>query len=186
FAAMPERLLEFVKKHRIDEIVVAMDDRRSGFPVKDLLECRLSGVAVVDLLTFLERETGKVKVDLLNPAWLIFSEGFSVKQGHKLSRLFDLVVSVVLAVLALPLLVIVALAIFLEDGRPILYRQRRVGLGGNVFTLYKFRSMVKDAEADGEARWARPEDSRITRVGKWIRKLRFDELPQLFNVIRGD
>jgi sugar transferase (PEP-CTERM system associated) len=152
-----------------------------------LLECKFAGVAVIDLLTFLERETGRVKVDLVNPAWLIFSDGFSGKPRHALvCRSVDLFAGTLLAFFSLPIMGLVALAVVLEDGAPVLYRQKRVGLYGRVFTLYKFRSMVRDAESDGRARWAGARDSRVTRVGRMIRKLRFDELPQLFNVIRGD
>jgi sugar transferase (PEP-CTERM system associated) len=179
-------LLKFAQEHDVDEIVVAMDERRSGFPIRELLECRFAGIAVIDLLTFLERETGKVKVDLVNPAWLIFSEGFAGKPGRAVaSRVLDIVTATLLALVSLPVMAVVAVAILFEDGQPVLYRQRRVGLWGKPFTLYKFRSMVKDAESNG-AQWAGVEDPRVTRVGRIIRKLRFDELPQLFNVIRGD
>src|SRR5690606_21979918 len=115
----------------------------------DLLECRFSGIAVIDLLSFLERETGKVKVDLLNPSWLIYSEGFSGRRMQQIvSRTLDLVVGLTLGALSLPIMAAVALAILLEDGAPVLYRQQRVGFGGRPFSLYKFRSMVKDAESD--------------------------------------
>ena len=186
-AAAPSNLLAYAQEHDIDEIVVAMDERRAGFPIKDLLECRFNGIAVTDLLTFLERETGKVKVDLMNPAWLIFSEGFSGKPARaSASRLLDLFVATLLALFSFPITAAVAFAIVLEDGRPILYRQKRVGYGGRVFTLYKFRSMIHNAESEGRAQWADAADPRVTRVGRIIRKLRLDELPQLFNVIRGD
>lgn len=181
-------LLDLAKRLDVSEIVVAMDERRNGFPVKDLLDCKFSGIAIIDVLTFLERETGKVKVDLVNPAWLIFSDGFGEQRSLSAfaSRMLDFVVSLVLAILSLPAMLIVAAAIVIEDGFPVLYRQKRVGLGGRTFTLYKFRSMVKDAEAGGRAQWASKDDPRVTKVGRIIRKLRFDELPQLFNVIRGD
>ena len=180
-------LLDYARQARVSEIVVAMDDRRRGLPIRELLNCKLSGIGVVDLLEFLERETGRVKVDLVNPGWIIFSEGFSrVTRRRLISRSFDLFASAGLFVVAAPIMVVTGLAVLLESGRPLLIRQRRVGLIGKEFTLYKFRSMRKDAEADGEAKWAQAGDNRITRVGRVIRRLRLDELPQLVNVIRGD
>lgn len=180
-------LLDLVREFNVDEIVVAVDERRAGLPIRDLLECKLSGIAVIDLLNFLERETGKVKVDLLNPGWLIFNEGFAGKPTRgSASRALDLIVSALLTVFALPIMAIIALAILIEDGRPILYCQQRVGYRGRCFPLYKFRSMIKDAEVAGQPQWAAAHDPRVTRVGRVIRKLRFDELPQLFNVFRGD
>ena len=187
FVPAPSSLLDYAREHEIDEIVVAMDERRSNLPIRELLDCRFAGIAVIDLLSFLERETGRVKVDLVNPAWLIFSEGFSGKPARgSASRVLDLAVATVIAVLSLPVMLAVAIAILLEDGRPVLYKQNRVGYGGRVFPLYKFRSMIKNAEAEGRPQWAGQDDPRVTRVGRVIRKLRLDELPQLFNVIRGD
>jgi sugar transferase (PEP-CTERM system associated) len=180
-------LLDFANARDVDEIVVAMDDRRSGFPIAELLECKFVGIGVIDVLTFLERETGRVKVDLVNPSWLIFSEGFQLNARAELAaRLLDISVAVLLLVASTPFLLAATVAILIEDGRPILYRQQRVGFLGKPFTVYKFRSMIKEAEADGRARWARTEDERVTRTGRWIRKLRIDELPQLLNVLRGD
>jgi sugar transferase (PEP-CTERM system associated) len=177
---------ELVRKYDADEVVVAMDDRRRNFPIRELLDCKLSGIHVVDALTFLERESGKVKIDLLDPSWLIFSEGFTqrTKSGNLL-RVFDIAVSILVLLVAWPFMILTALAILLEDGRPVLYRQVRVGLMGKEFELLKFRSMTKNAEQGG-ARWAERNDSRVTRVGSLIRKLRLDELPQLFNVLKGD
>jgi sugar transferase (PEP-CTERM system associated) len=181
-------LLECAKDSRIDEIVVAMDDRRVGFPVGALLDCKFAGISVIDLLTFLERETGKVRVDLVNPSWLIFSEGFdsASRKTHFASRAMDVVVSTVLLILTAPIMALVALAVVIDDGLPVIYRQRRVGYGGRTYWLYKFRSMIKAAEADGAPKWARTDDQRVTRVGGILRKLRLDELPQLVNVLRGD
>jgi sugar transferase (PEP-CTERM system associated) len=182
-------LLDFGRAHRIDEIVVAMDDRRLAFPVQDLLECRLSGIEIVDLVSFLERETGKVRLDVLNPSWMIFGEGFR-RDALRLAseRAFDVLAGICLLAVAWPLMLLVALAIKLEDGwsAPVLYRQTRVGLEGRLFNVLKFRSMTTDAERDGQARWAEKRDPRITRVGAVIRKIRFDELPQILNVLRGD
>jgi sugar transferase (PEP-CTERM system associated) len=183
------QLRQLAKELRIDEIVVAMDDRRRDFPVRELLDCRLAGVEVIDLVSFLERETGRVHLDVLNPSWIIFSDGFrrdGVRQATK--RAFDVVVSFLLVLVTWPVMLLTAIAIMLEDGprAPILYRQRRVGLDGRGFDVLKFRSMRVDAERDGKAVWATGSDDRVTRVGRFIRKVRIDELPQIFNVLRGD
>jgi sugar transferase (PEP-CTERM system associated) len=173
----------------VDEIIVAMDDRRCAFPVRELLECRLAGIDVTELLTFLERETGRVRVDLLDPSWLIFGEGFRCGSVRRLtSNMLDVLASLVILILALPTMFAVTLAIKLEDGwsAPVLYRQDRVGLCGRTFQLLKFRSMRVNAEANGGAQWARRNDPRITRVGAIIRALRIDELPQIINVLRGE
>jgi sugar transferase (PEP-CTERM system associated) len=182
-------LLELVKQYRIDELVVAMRDRRGGLPVHEILDCKMNGTVVLDLLTFFERETGKVKLDTLQPSWLIFSDGF--RQGSLRTfgkRLFDFIASLTLLAIAWPIMVLTALAIWIESGGrgPILYRQVRVGQNWRLFQVLKFRSMRVDAEKDGVARWATERDSRITRVGSFIRKVRIDELPQIFNVLRGD
>jgi sugar transferase (PEP-CTERM system associated) len=179
-------LQEYVREHQVDEIVVALDDRRKSFPVADLLACKLAGTRVVDLLEFLERETGRVKVDMVNPAWLIFSSGFNRTGGGLSFRALDLAFATLFCLGALPVGLLVALAILLDDGGPVLYRQRRVGLEGKEFLVYKFRSMRNGAETNGHAQWAAREDSRVTAVGKWLRKFRLDELPQLINVFKGD
>jgi sugar transferase (PEP-CTERM system associated) len=183
--ATPE-LLRIALRHKIEEIVVAMDDRRSGFPTAELLECRLRGIRVTELLTFLERESGRVGVELVHPSWLIFSNGFRCDFFRLASkRVFDIAVSLSMLVVMLPIGLLAALAIYLEDRGPIFYRQVRVGQNGRRFTLFKFRSMELDAERAGEARWAAPDDPRITRVGAFMRRLRIDELPQLLNVVVG-
>ena len=175
--------------HRVDEIVVAMDDRRRQFPMDQLLECRLEGLEITELVSFLERETGKVRLDVLNPSWMIFSEGFRQGRIHgSFERAFDVAASLVLLTIALPVMVLTALAIRLEDGRKssLLYRQTRVGQYGRTFELLKFRSMRENAEAEGKAIWAVKNDARVTRVGSFIRKSRIDELPQILNVLRGE
>lgn len=182
-------LLTICRRENIDEIVVAMDDRRRSFPMMELLECRLDGVEITDLVTFLERETGKVRLDVLNPSWMIFSEGF--RQGRLnsvLERAFDLVASIILLIVAFPVMLLTALAIKVEDGprASVFYRQTRVGQYGRPFRLIKFRSMREDAERDGKPQWAQKNDSRITKVGSFIRLTRIDELPQILNVIRGE
>jgi sugar transferase (PEP-CTERM system associated) len=180
-------LVELARKHDVDEIVIAMDDRRRGFPIRELLDCKFAGIDVVDILTFLERESGKVMVGLMEPSWMIFSEGFTRRSSRMaVARCVDLAAAVVGLVVGWPLMALTALAILIEDGRPVLYRQTRVGFLGEPFQLLKFRSMTKDAEKRGEARWAQRNDSRVTKVGALIRKLRLDELPQLLNIIRGD
>jgi sugar transferase (PEP-CTERM system associated) len=174
---------------RIDEIVVAMDDRRRQFPMDQLLECRLQGVEIVDLVTFLERETGKVRLDILNPSWMIFSEGFRQGRIHSsMERAFDIVASLVLLTIAMPVMVLTMLAIKLTEGfgASVFYRQMRVGQFGRPFNLLKFRSMREDAERDGKPQWAQKDDSRVTRVGSLIRLTRIDELPQILNVLRGE
>ena len=182
-------LAQYVKEQHINEMVVAVDDRRKALPVHDILDCKMNGVDVVDLLTFFERETGKVKLDILQPSWMFLSDGFQrgvLRSAAK--RLFDVSASLVLLPIALPAMALVALAIFIESGGkgPILFRQVRSGENGAPFEIIKFRSMSIDAEKDGVARWAQRNDSRVTRVGAVIRKARLDELPQLFNVLRGE
>jgi sugar transferase (PEP-CTERM system associated) len=138
---------------------------------------------------FLERETGKVRIDLLQPSWMIYSDGFSRNSlQSKLERTFDLIASIGLLFLTVPVMLLTVLAIKLEDGfgAKVLYRQVRVGEHGRLFRLLKFRSMREDAEGDGRARWAAKNDNRVTRVGRIIRKLRIDELPQVFNVLAGE
>ena len=182
-------LLELCRRFDVSEIVVAVDDRRRAFPIRELLECRLAGVDVTELLTFLERESGRVRIDVLNPSWIIFGEGFRRGSLRQLTgRALDLVAGSMIMVLSIPAMLVTAIAIKLEDGvrAPVFYRQERVGLGGRSFSLMKFRSMHVNAEASGEARWAQRNDPRITRVGTVIRKLRIDELPQVLNVLRGD
>lgn len=183
------QLVKYVEERGIDEIVLAMDDRRTGLPTKELLECKLSGVEILDLLTFFERRTGKIRLDILYPSWFFLSDGFRdsmLRRGSK--RALDLAVVLILLPVALPLAFIGGLAVFFEgQGKcSILYSQTRIKEGGTPFKIYKFRSMVADAEKDGVARWASRNDSRITRVGSLLRKIRLDELPQLFNVLKGD
>lgn len=182
-------LRSFVRKNGIDEIVIALDDRRRAFPIKELLDCRLDGVDVIDIVSFLEREIGKVRLDVLNPAWLIFSDGFRKDALRNFTgRVLDVTAALVLFAVAWPFMLLTVIAIMIEDGprAPILYRQVRVGLHGKHFEVLKFRSMRVDAEKGGRPQWARKGDSRVTRVGAIIRKTRIDELPQILNVLRGD
>ena len=179
-------LLRLALRSRIEEIVVAMDERRGGFPTEELLQCRLRGMQVTDLLTFLERESGRVSIEHMHPSWLIFADGFRcdfLRLATK--RAFDVAVSLGILVAAAPVALLTALAISLEDRGPIFYRQWRTGQNGRPFRIIKFRSMRVNAEADGRAVWAKTNDSRVTRVGAWIRRLRIDELPQVLNVLVG-
>lgn len=185
----PDDLLHWAREHAVDEIVVSMDDRRRGFPVLELLDCRMAGIDILELPTFLERETGKVRLDVLNPSWIIFGEGFRnsmVQRG--LERGLDVAASALLLILSAPLMLLAIIAIKIEDGwkAPVLYRQARVGRYNENFDIVKFRSMRQDAEKPGQAIWATPDDPRVTRVGAIMRKTRIDELPQLFAVLRGD
>jgi len=183
-----ESIASIVEKHSIDQIVVAVRDRRGGgFPVQQLLECRMKGVKVIELPTFFEREYRQVLLESLNPSWMVLGDGF--RQGYfsnAAKRLFDLIVSGALLLLTLPIMLVAALCIYLESGGPVLFRQVRVGQGGRNFTLIKFRSMRTDAESSGKPQWAKTNDDRTTRVGRFIRKVRIDELPQIFNVFRGE
>jgi sugar transferase (PEP-CTERM system associated) len=182
-----ESLREFVLRYEIDEVVVAMDDRRRGLPVQQLLECRLAGVPITDVLSFMERESGKVDLSMLYPSWLIYCDGINPRGLVRLlTRVLDLAAASLLLLVSTPVMLLTALAIWLESGfrGTVLYRQVRVGLEGAPYTLYKFRSMREDAEADG-VRWATVNDPRVTRVGRFIRATRLDELPQLFNVLSG-
>ena len=185
-------LIRHVEELDIDEIVIAVDDRRSkGFPTKGLIDCKMSGINILELVTFFERRAGKIRLDMLNPSWLYLSEGFQI--GTNIfrrigKRLLDILVVLLLLPIALPLMLLVGFAILIESGfsGSVLYSQIRVKRDGIPFKIYKFRSMVTDAEKDGVARWASKNDSRITKVGSIIRRGRLDELPQLFNVLIGD
>jgi sugar transferase (PEP-CTERM system associated) len=184
-------LARYVSDNDVDEIVLAIDDRRKGIPMQELLDCKMRGIDVVDVVSFFERETGKIRVDQLQPSWLLFSQGFRqsvMRDGVK--RIFDLSASSFILALTWPLMLLTIIAVWIEGGfkfdTPMLYRQVRVGLDGRPFQVNKFRSMVVNAEKQGQAQWAKKNDSRITRVGRIIRKTRIDELPQIYNVFRGD
>jgi sugar transferase (PEP-CTERM system associated) len=183
-----ESLPELAARLQISEIILAVRDRRSGgLPVPDLLTCKLRGIRVLELSSFFERENGHLQLDSMNASWMILAEGFH--QGmlrDTIKRLFDLVVSAAMLAVSLPIMVLTALLIKLESAGPVLYRQERVGQGGRNFTILKFRSMCVDAEKDGKPRWAGQNDSRVTLTGRFIRRTRIDELPQVFNVFFGD
>ena len=181
-------LTDIVMEQQVDEIVVALAERRGGsMPLRELLDCKLQGVRVVDMAAHFEKTLGQIRLDSVSAGWLIFGDGFS--QGlwrTVVKRLFDVVCALILLVLASPIVLITGLLILLESGGPVLYLQERVGLNGRLFNVIKFRSMRTDAEQDGQPRWASARDERVTRVGRLIRKLRIDELPQLFSVLNGD
>lgn len=181
----PNALAEFCQQNRVQELVVALSERR-GLPIRDLLDCRLRGVTITEYVTFWERESGQIDLDGINPGWLVFSEGFRIGAFRSaMKRLFDIVVSILMLLLTSPVLVITAIVIKCDSPGPILYRQERIGLNGRNFTILKFRSMKLDAEKDGP-RWASKNDDRLTSSGKFIRKVRIDELPQILNVLVGD
>jgi sugar transferase (PEP-CTERM system associated) len=182
----PDGIVEYARSLGATEVVVAADDRR-GLPLGDLLRCRTAGIRVTDYLDFIERQTKTVDLSALQPGWLVFSDGFRHSRGAEaIKRALDIVASFALLVFTLPLILLACLAVALDSPGPVLYRQVRIGRGGRPFTALKFRSMRADAEKDGAPRWAAARDPRVTRVGRVIRKLRIDELPQLINVLRGD
>lgn len=181
-------LTELANRLDVNEIIVAVRERRGGvLPLNDLLHCKLEGISVIDLSTFFERLRGEVRIESLRASWLIYGEGF--RQGivrTVVKRSFDLGSALILLAVSWPVMLLTAIAIRLESRGPIIYQQERVGQAGRVFKVMKFRSMYTDAEADGKPRWASKNDDRITRVGKFIRKTRIDELPQLINVLVGE
>lgn len=184
-----ETLLSYCIKHSIDEIVVAADERRKGLPLEELLECKLHGLDVIDLLSFFEREQGKLPLDILRPDWLIYSDGFDKGAFRDvMKRLFDIGASLLILLITWPFMLLAVVAIKIEEGldAPIFYRQVRVGYLGKPFPVLKFRSMSVNAEKDGVAQWATKDDARVTRVGGFMRQTRIDELPQIINVFRGD
>ena len=180
-------LVEVVARYGINEILLAVADRRSGgLPLTELLDCKYKGVRVTELSSFFERERGQVRLDS-NASWLILGEGFNNNTlRDAVKRGFDVIASLLLLSFALPVIFITAILIRLESSGPVFYRQERVGEHGKTFRIYKFRSMQEDAEKDGQPRWAETNDGRITQVGRVIRKLRIDELPQIINVLKGE
>jgi len=179
-------LNRFVENLGVSEVVLALEERRNALPLTDLLRIKTAGVHVNDFSSFMERETGRVDLDTVNPSWLIFSDGFS--SGRAVSsaakRLFDVLASSVLLALTFPLIALFALLVKLDSAGPAFFRQTRVGLYGVPFELIKLRSMRTDAEKGG-AQFAQENDPRVTRIGKFIRKVRIDELPQAWSVLKG-
>lgn len=187
---LPTDWLGFVKKSQISEIIVSPDERRRAegdvaFPLNDFLDCKLAGVSSCDGLSFCERELGKVDITLLQPSWMLYSDGFNYSKRRLLAkRIFDLALASLFFIFLWPFMLLTALAVKIESPGAVIYHQVRVGLNGKTFRIYKFRSMRQDAEKHG-AMWAQKNDSRVTRVGAFIRNTRLDELPQLYNVLAG-
>jgi sugar transferase (PEP-CTERM system associated) len=181
-------LLGLARQMRAEEIVTAISNRRQILPMDDLLECRLKGFQVTDFSSFIEHHEAHVEIDGLKPSWMIYGTGAAPGPiGQRFAkRILDVACSLTLMAFSAPLAFLVALAILVESRGPVLYRQKRVGLNGKQFTIWKFRSMATDAEAEGQARWARDDDPRVTHVGRLLRRLRLDELPQIWNVLIGD
>ena len=185
---LDDSLAAYAGSRNIQQIVVALDDPVT-MPAEDLMQCRVRGVQVLNILDFFEQEASKVLVQEAPPEWFIFADGFNSGKAQSSSkRAMDLAASFVLLAVTWPFMLLAIIAIKMEDGlrAPVIFRQQRVGLNGYLFDVLKFRSMTTDAESDGQARWATTNDARITRVGHWIRKLRIDELPQIINVLVGD
>ena len=185
--SMTNSLTDIVMEEQVDEIVVALSERRGGaMPMRELLDCKLRGVRVMDIATHFERTLGQIRLESVSAGWLIFGDGFGSGWVRSLvKRAFDIVCSAVLLLLTLPVMLVTAILIVIESGFPVLYFQERVGLNGRLFNVVKFRSMRSDAEKDGQPRWASAKDDRVTKIGRVIRKLRIDELPQLFSVLGG-
>ena len=189
FDLQGESLVSFAKRHRADEIIVACDERRGNLPTDELFASKIRGINIIEILDFIERETGQVAVNLIYPSWVIYSDGFS--SAHHLRNSLDWLLNAlfgfIVFVATLPIMLITVIAIKLEDGinAPIFYFQERLGLDGTPFRIVKFRSMSVDAEKDG-AEWSTHNDNRVTRIGAFLRRYRIDELPQLYNVLQGD
>ncbi len=188
--AEPSDWLAYVKAAQISEIVIAPDERRrsggNAFPLSEFLDCKLAGVPSSDALSFCERELGKIDITLLQPSWMLFSDGFKYSKRRSIAkRIFDLTLASLFFLVLWPFMLLTAIAVRLESPGSVLYFQTRVGLNGKSFRIYKFRSMRQDAEKNG-AVWAKKNDARVTRVGAFIRNTRLDELPQLYNVLVGE
>lgn len=185
--SMASHLAQLIEGQPVHRVVVAMPDRRGTLPMQELLRLRLRGVKIEEATSWLEKMSGRIEVENLYPSWLIFAEGFRFSAGMRaVRRLLSIVVSATLLLLVLPLIPLVVLAIKLGPRGPVLYRQKRVGRGGVEFYCYKFRTMREDAEADTGPTWADDDDPRITGVGRVLRLMRLDEIPQVWCVLKGD
>ncbi len=181
-----KKILDIVRAHNIEKIVIALDDQRGKMPIQDLMLCKLQGIPIITGIKFFEELTGKILVEKVNPSWIIFSEGFKQNRLSKMGkRVLDLLLALVGLIVSLPLTLISALIIKLESPGPIFYSQKRIGVRGKIFKVHKFRSMRSDAEKDGPV-WAAQNDSRVTKYGAIMRKYRIDEIPQIFNVLKGN
>lgn len=180
-------IAEAASRERAEKIVISLTERRGGFPLRDLMHCKFSGIEVTDAQTFYEQITGKLLLENITPGWFIFSNGFRLTRTVRVcKKIFDKILSCIGVVIVLPLFPVIALAIKSTSPGPVLFRQVRTGMHEKEFVLYKFRTMGTDAETRSGAVWAQKDDPRVTRVGKFLRKSRLDELPQLFNVLKGD
>jgi sugar transferase (PEP-CTERM system associated) len=180
-------ICDFASAKGVSSVIVALDEKRGILPYKELLSCKMRGINIIDGESFYERITQKLLVEKINPSWLIFSDGFVKSRISRVTkRLVGLILSVFMLFLLAPLMLLTAVAIKLDSRGPVFFSQERVGENGEIFVLRKFRSMRTDAEEESGPMWATEDDPRITRVGKIIRKLRIDELPQLWNVFNGD
>lgn len=184
---LASQLIALKEKDAVDHVIVAMGDGRGKMPVRELLDLRLSGIKIDDATAILEKISGKIEIHELHPSWLIFSEGFRLNYSFLLiRRVISFLFALTGLVISLPLIPFIATAVKMSSPGQVFYRQKRVGLRGHVFTCYKFRTMRADAEADTGATWATDDDPRITPVGRFLRHLRLDEIPQMWNVLRGD
>jgi sugar transferase (PEP-CTERM system associated) len=175
-----------VQDRQIDSIILSLTERRGNMPVSELLHLKFGGIEVEDAHSFIEKVTGRIHLEHLSPSWLILSDGFRKSPFlYAVKRIFDIVIALIAFVVTLPLMVFVVIAIWLESGSPVLFRQERKGFKGRTFKIMKFRSMCHSAEEGGPV-WAARDDNRVTRIGRFIRKYRLDELPQILNVLRGE
>jgi sugar transferase (PEP-CTERM system associated) len=185
--AVAAHLMEVVKKQKVHRVIVAVPDRRGTTPMKELLELRMQGVKIEEAASWLEKISGKIEVENLYPSWLVFNEGFRRSAIFVLvRRVLSIIIALIGLLLALPLLPFIALAVRLDSEGPVFYTQTRVGKAGRQFKVVKFRTMRQDAESSNGAQWAANNDPRITRVGKYLRMSRLDEIPQLWCVLKGD
>ena len=182
-----DNLPNLIEQERIDRVIVTLSDRRGRLPVETLLKLKTRGTLIQDGASFYETVTGRLALDSLRLSWLLFAPGSGISRSTLFyKRVSSLILSLVALVISLPVMALIAVAIWLDSGLPIIFRQQRVGQGGQVFTLYKFRSMKVGADTQGEFKPTTENDDRCTRVGRWLRRTRLDELPQLYNILKGD
>ena len=182
-----DQIEETLSREKVDKLIVSITERRGTLPVKSLLTCKMRGVEVIDSPSFYEKLTGKLLIEEIQPSWFIYSDGFRITPMKRaLKRVLDLLCASIGIILVLPALPLIALSIKLSSPGPVLFKQKRVGERGVEFTLIKFRTMCDDAEKDTGPVWASEDDTRVTRLGRWLRKMRIDEIPQLFNVLKGE
>lgn len=181
-----ENICQLATQMKVKKIIVALKEKRGAFPIKELLQCRVTGIDIIDGNSFYEMLTGKLIVEQINPAWLIFSQGFQKSRSQRfLKRTIDLILSLTMLILLSPLIVTVAIIIKIDSKGPVIFSQERVGQKHKPYLVHKFRSMRTDAEKETGPVWARDNDDRITRIGHFMRKWRIDEIPQLWNVLKG-